>query len=85
MVFNHDNSIRALCEFLNVKPRKIRKIIKKSLEHNLLVQKKNNQITAHATNRAVEKDRYKQYWNETLDAEFNQLFPADLLSKLNYE
>lgn len=85
LIFNHDETIRGLCEFLEISTWRTKRIIKKSLQHNLLHQKKNNRLTIHTTNVKVEKDRYKQYWNETIEAEFNRLFPEDVLSKFGYE
>lgn len=85
LIFNHNETIQDLCDFLEINKRRSKKIIKKSLQHNLLVQKKNKQITEHATNLDVEKNRYKQYWNETIEAEFNRIFPTDVLSKFGYE
>jgi len=85
LIFNHDETIRGMCNFLEINKWYTRNIIKESCRHNLLNQKKKNQITSHATNVNVDKDRYKQYWNETLEAEFNRLFPSDVLSKLGYE
>ncbi len=85
LVFNHDKTIIKMCDFLEFSSRKSKKIIEYSLVHNLLIQKKKNQVTSHATNKNVIKDRYKEYWNETIEAEFNKLFPADILSKFDYE
>ena len=85
LIFNHDETIQGLCKFLKISKSQTKRILKENLQNNLLNQKRNNKITAHTTNVNVEKNRYKQYWNETIEAEFNRLFPADVLSKFGYE
>jgi len=32
----------------------------------------------------IAKDRYKEFWNDEIEAEFQRLFPTDVLSKLGY-
>ena len=85
LIYNHDNTIKKLCQFLNIKNSITENIIKKSLNHNLIHLKNNNKILRHSTNKSVKKNRYLDYWNNELEEEFNKLFPKDVMKKFGYE
>ena len=84
LVFNHDETIIKLCEFLELDQKIIEKILKLSIKHNLIYQKKKNKLTSHTTNINVDPNRYHNYWNDIIDTEFNKLFPSDIMEKLGY-
>tara|TARA_A100001015_G_scaffold321314_1_gene451413 strand:- start:656 stop:1405 length:750 start_codon:yes stop_codon:yes gene_type:complete len=84
LVFNHDETITKLCEFIGLSQAEIKNILKLSIKHNLIYQKNNNKITNHTTNKDVNPNRYLKYWNDKIDTEFNKLFPDDIMEKFGY-
>jgi|TARA_B110000438_G_C15709907_1_gene604820 hypothetical protein len=82
--FNFEKTIEKLCKFYNIEKNFIEKIIAKAADHNLLnYQKKNKDLPWISTNKNLINNRYKNYWTNNIQKEFESLFPKDLLSKFN--
>ena len=84
LVYNYNNSITQLCNFLDLNNSLTKKIRVNCLQHNLIYQKNNNNITNHTTNKDVKLNRYLNYWNEDIEKQFTKLFPINLMNELGY-
>jgi len=84
LTFDFDNSIRKICKFLDIEKNNSEKIKKQLSEHNILNLKKKDSLPYHTTNKDLQPKRYKKFWTENIQKEFEKLFPDDVLSKFNY-
>ena len=84
LVFNHNETIKKLCEFIGIDDSLINDIIDLSIKNNLMYQKNESKLTDHCTNINLCENRYKKFWNNRIDKEFFKLFPKDIMEKLKY-
>ena len=85
LTFDFDNSIEKICKFYNIEENFIEKIKNAISEHNLFhYKKKNNSLPWITTNKDLIDKRYKKYWTEKIQKEFEKLFPKDILNKFNF-
>ena len=86
LIFNLKNQIINIFKFLEIENEQMmERFWSKAKQTNLLVLKKKKKIPEHVTNNNVKNDRYKDYWNKTIDDCFYKIYPKDILSKFNYE
>ena len=81
LIYNSDDSLNKICNFLNIDDFKRKNICKRMRRHSLLKNAQN--LPIHVTNMNLSRGRYKKYWNKKINKEFNKLFPR-ILKKLNY-
>jgi len=85
LTFDFDNSIEKLCKFCDIEKRFIERVKKDISEYNLLhYKKKNKSLPWATTNKDLIDKRYKKYWTEKIQKEFEKLFPKDILNKFNF-
>ena len=84
LTFNFNSSIEKICKFLDIEKSFSEEIRKYLLEHNTLNLKKKDKLPYHTTNIDLQPKRYKKYWTEKIQKEFEKLFPKDILSKFNF-
>lgn len=85
LIYNHDAAISKLCHFLCIDDASIEIIVERCRKHNLIYQNKNAINNLHVTNTALNKQRYKEHWNDTLEQAFYETFPGNVLEKLGYD
>ena len=85
LTFDFDNSIEKLCKFYDIEKNFIEKIKQEASEHNLFhYQKSKKDLPWISTNKDLIDKRYKKYWTEKIQKEFEKLFPKDVLNKFNF-
>lgn len=76
--FYFDETFNRLFKFLEINEQKYEQVKFKLAQktHLLLFKDRNyNKSLKHITNKELKQNRYKDYWSENLEQEFNHLFP----------
>ena len=80
IIFNFDETINKILNFFDM--RNNEEIIEKcqNLRIENIIKEKEN----HITNLEVKKSRYKIYWSEKIQKKFEEIYPNDLITKLDF-
>ena len=86
LIYNLRNELKRICIFLEIENEESHKrLFQKCKSSNILNLKSKNKIDkTHTTNFNFDKERWKKYWNDEIEEEFNKLFPKDVMNELNY-
>lgn len=86
LVYNLKNTLIKMCLFLEIDNIIMHNVLfMKCKSSNILILNKQNKVDKkHTTNYNFDKERWKKYWNNDIENEFTNLFPKDVMSKLNY-
>jgi len=78
LCFNFKETMSKFLDYIEIKNKKI---VLQKIEHLDFI----NSSIEHSTNKDKDKERYKKYWTEDIEMEFNKLFPANLMNKTGYD